>query len=278
MPDIFPVTSNGWKKTPATKSRGPYATDRRDQWVSYDDVSSARAKAEYVRENNLGGAALWTADLDDFNNLCCLGPNPVTRAVSSVLRGVHASPATPGCGRPPPVSTPRPFVPTTTEDSGGGWTEPKPPKPPKKKPEGVADSVDRPPPQFEPIVAEEEEEEKEKEVCPSQLVIAGQVQTPALFQVSCQEDYLPHETDCSKFYRCMGGKRVINACHNDLVWNQKRKTCDWKYNVDCDKQRFAAPGAAEEVEDERAEDEVGECLQGQYVGIPDDCSRYMVLI
>ena len=170
------MTSNGWRKTPGTKSRGPYATDRRDQWVSYDDVSSARAKAEYVRDNQLGGAALWTADLDDFNNLCCLGPNPVTRAVSSVLRGGHSSPATvgnspgflkgslvqkirsflTGCGRPPPVATPKPFVPTTTEDSGGGWTTPKPqPKPPKKEqPEGIPASADRPPPQFEAVVAE----------------------------------------------------------------------------------------------------------------------------
>lgn len=148
---MFAVTANGWRKTPADKSRGPYAADR-DQWVSYDDPSSAAAKAEYITENGFGGAALWTADLDDFNNLCCLGPNPVTRAVSSVLRGVHASPPRgAGCGRPPAVVTPEPFVPTTTTfDWGGAWTtttERTKPKPPAEEPEGI-NLVDRPPAQF----------------------------------------------------------------------------------------------------------------------------------
>ena len=148
---MFAVTANGWRKTPANKSRGPYAADR-DQWVGYDDPSSAAAKAEYIAESGFGGAALWTADLDDFNNLCCLGPNPVTRAVSSVLRGVHSSPPVSGCGRPPPVVTPEPFIPTTTTfDWGGEWatterTKPKP-RPPKKEPEDV-DLVERPPPQY----------------------------------------------------------------------------------------------------------------------------------
>ena len=155
------VKSKGWRKTPATKSRGPYAADR-DQWVGYDDPASAAAKAKYVAESGFGGAALWTADLDDFNNLCCLGPSPVTRAVSFVLRGVHASSPVAGCGRPPPVVTPEPFIPTTTTfDWGGDWAtteraKPKPkPSPPKKEPEDI-ESVERPPPQFEPIEAEEE--------------------------------------------------------------------------------------------------------------------------
>lgn len=153
MPDrpIYAVTANSWRKTPASKSRGPYASDR-DQWVGYDDPSSAAAKAEYIAESGFGGAALWTADLDDFNNLCCLGPNPVTRAVSSVLRGVHASPPVAGCGRPPPVVTPEPFVPTTTTfDWGSAWTttttERTRPKPPKQEPEDI-NLVERPPPQY----------------------------------------------------------------------------------------------------------------------------------
>ena len=156
------VKAKGWRKTPATKSRGPYAADR-DQWVGYDDPASAAAKAKYVAENGFGGAALWTADLDDFNNLCCLGPSPVTRAVSFVLRGVHASSPVSGCGRPPPVVTPEPFIPTTTTfDWGGDWAtteraKPKPkPSPPKKEPEDI-ESVERPPPQFEPIEAEEQD-------------------------------------------------------------------------------------------------------------------------
>ncbi len=47
--------------------------------MGYDDAESAARKAEFVVENGYGGATLYTVDLDDFNNLCCKGPNPVSK-------------------------------------------------------------------------------------------------------------------------------------------------------------------------------------------------------
>ncbi len=75
------------------------------------------------------GATLWTVDLDDFNNMCCLGVNPLQNAASKVLRGYSNS--KPGdCARPPTVSTPPPIaLETTPWDDGGEW-RPKPTAPP----------------------------------------------------------------------------------------------------------------------------------------------------
>lgn len=46
---------NGWSVVRDPKNRiGPYA-HQGNQWVSYDDVENTRAKAKFMRENNLGG-------------------------------------------------------------------------------------------------------------------------------------------------------------------------------------------------------------------------------
>ncbi len=79
------VSSFEWTKSPGDSKRGPYAHSR-NQWVGYDDVEMVRRKAQFVAEEGYGGATLWTIDLDDFNNLCCQGVNPLLNAASSVLR------------------------------------------------------------------------------------------------------------------------------------------------------------------------------------------------
>ncbi|KAF2884429.1 hypothetical protein ILUMI_21753 [Ignelater luminosus] len=49
-----------------------------------------------------------------------------------------------------------------------------------------------------------------------------------------EEDILfPHETDCSKFYKCSLGKKVEMDCPNGLHFNPKLNLCDWPANVDC---------------------------------------------
>ena len=56
----------------ATAQHGPFALHvESKQLIGYDDLESARQKAEYVLAEGLAGASLSTLDLDDFNNLCC---------------------------------------------------------------------------------------------------------------------------------------------------------------------------------------------------------------
>ena len=84
---LFSVGSNQLTKSPGTDSRGPYAYGVNRQWVGYDDAETIQKKANLILESGYGGAAVWTLDLDDFNNLCCQGPNPLLNAASEVLRG-----------------------------------------------------------------------------------------------------------------------------------------------------------------------------------------------
>ena len=50
--------------------KGAYAT-KGNQWVSYNDVQFVKEKADYVIKNKYGGVAVFTMDMDDFNNNCC---------------------------------------------------------------------------------------------------------------------------------------------------------------------------------------------------------------
>ena len=45
---------------------GPYAY-KNNQWVGYDTVNSAKKKADYIIQKDLGGAMFWETSTDDFN-------------------------------------------------------------------------------------------------------------------------------------------------------------------------------------------------------------------
>ena len=93
---------------------GPFAGDSDNhQWAGFDSPESVRAKAEFVKRMGYGGVSLSTLDLDDFNNLCCLGASPLLGAAAEVLLGTQPAPA--GCGRPTPPVTPTPKPAASTE-------------------------------------------------------------------------------------------------------------------------------------------------------------------
>ena len=75
----------GWTKVDGRNNNyGPYAHSAVDkQWVGYDDINLVANKTEYVKIKYYAGAAVWTLNLDDFNNLYCLGPS----ALLNILKG-----------------------------------------------------------------------------------------------------------------------------------------------------------------------------------------------
>ncbi|XP_023347581.1 acidic mammalian chitinase isoform X3 [Eurytemora carolleeae] len=76
---------NGWTVVnDLTGSRGPYAYNG-NQWVGYDDPAIAGLKAQYILDNDLGGAMFWDLPSDDFNNRCGGGRYPIISAVDKVL-------------------------------------------------------------------------------------------------------------------------------------------------------------------------------------------------
>lgn len=60
-----------------------------DQWVGYDAIEDARAKARYVVEKELGGFMIWSLDEDDFKNVCQTGKYPLLSTLSNTVDGVN---------------------------------------------------------------------------------------------------------------------------------------------------------------------------------------------
>nr|XP_002717503.2 chitotriosidase-1 [Oryctolagus cuniculus] len=59
---------------------------RDNQWVGFDDVESFKAKASYLKQMGLGGAMVWTLDLDDFRgSFCNQGPYPLIQTLHREL-------------------------------------------------------------------------------------------------------------------------------------------------------------------------------------------------
>lgn len=90
------VHGEGWK---VEKHSFGTTAQHNNQWVSYDDISDVQQKAQYIKDMGLGGAMVWTLDLDDFNNNCGCGSYPLLTALN---RGLHGSSLPPD---PPQAAT-----------------------------------------------------------------------------------------------------------------------------------------------------------------------------
>ncbi|KAM3617867.1 uncharacterized protein V6R79_012174 [Siganus canaliculatus] len=63
----------------------PFATVNH-QWVGFDDKKSLEAKVSYLKAHNLGGAIVWSVDLDDFSGqFCGMGKYPFISHLNNIL-------------------------------------------------------------------------------------------------------------------------------------------------------------------------------------------------
>ncbi|XP_057381184.1 chitotriosidase-1-like [Daphnia carinata] len=105
------VRSNGWQVVQdPTQAIGPYAVSPTSPktWVGYDDPAMAIVKSSYILSKGLGGAMVWDISMDDFQNTCVTGVNPIMTAISNTLNSsltISTTPAT--------LSTTTPVVTTT---------------------------------------------------------------------------------------------------------------------------------------------------------------------
>uniref|UniRef100_A0A3Q3NIF7 Acidic mammalian chitinase n=1 Tax=Mastacembelus armatus TaxID=205130 RepID=A0A3Q3NIF7_9TELE len=68
-----------------TDQKVPYAITE-NQWVGFDDKNSLDIKVTYLKTNNIGGAFVWSLDLDDFRGeFCKQGKNPFIDHLHTLL-------------------------------------------------------------------------------------------------------------------------------------------------------------------------------------------------
>ncbi|XP_071101187.1 chitinase-3-like protein 2 [Haliotis cracherodii] len=121
------IRFNSWTKEWIEEQNSPYAFGG-DQWVGYDDVNSIGIKANYINSQNLGGAFIWSVEMDDFTGKGCgLGKYPLLRRISEIIRPANEFPNEPPIKKPSPVTAPPAWKPPTR----------------KPRPEGVFPSINR---------------------------------------------------------------------------------------------------------------------------------------
>nr|ALO79348.1 chitinase 11 [Chilo suppressalis] len=62
----------------------PYAT-KGENWMSYDDYQSIKAKVAFANKHNLAGVMAWSVEYDDFNNVCGGGKFTLLNAIHQVI-------------------------------------------------------------------------------------------------------------------------------------------------------------------------------------------------
>ncbi|XP_015280386.1 PREDICTED: acidic mammalian chitinase-like [Gekko japonicus] len=81
----------------------PYAYQG-NEWLGYDNIKSFNIKAEWLKQNNFGGAMVWAIDLDDFTGTFCnQGKFPLITTLKNAL-GLQSSSCTPPAQPLPPIS------------------------------------------------------------------------------------------------------------------------------------------------------------------------------
>ncbi|XP_039901249.1 acidic mammalian chitinase-like [Simochromis diagramma] len=106
--DFINTASVGW----ISEQEVPYATYG-SSWLGYDDKRSYSSKVQWMTANNLGGAHVWTLDMDDFSGyFCSAGTYPLINHLR-MLMGFT----------PKPTTTPRP---TTTRDPSADFCRGRP--------------------------------------------------------------------------------------------------------------------------------------------------------
>ncbi|KAG7205193.1 hypothetical protein KM043_018281 [Ampulex compressa] len=202
----------GWTVVQDKERRiGPYAY-KGDQWVSFDDAKQISLKAELIKKLGLGGGMIWALDLDDFKNICGCETSPLLKTMNRVLRNYPKGPLCPVTNQfttidasqaPPHFTTVQKPIHQTTMSSHPSYLPPMSTTTTAEP--DIDDTIEiesHPPPSDDGSVGD----------CNGRL-------------------FIPHKSDCSKYFLCNFGSLSEHSCPAGLYWNQNR--CDWPENTKC---------------------------------------------
>lgn len=83
-PWVCQMLQNGSTRVYDEDAAVPY-TYQGDQWVSYDDRQSFKAKANWIIDNKFGGIMVYDMNDDDYNNTCKEGIFPLITTLREVI-------------------------------------------------------------------------------------------------------------------------------------------------------------------------------------------------
>ncbi|XP_029168632.1 probable chitinase 10 [Nylanderia fulva] len=200
----------GWTVVQDKERRiGPYAY-KGDQWVSFDDAQQIKLKAELIKKLGLAGGMVWALDLDDFKNRCGCEPSPLLRTMNRVLRNYPEGPLCPVTGDAIITDVDVGIQSTTVSEhpTYESTTSPKPTYTPSSTTTTSTTTIES-----------ETDDSVEIEASPLPPIDCGGLL------------FLPHKSDCTKYYLCNFGKISEQTCPTGLYWNENR--CDWPENTKC---------------------------------------------
>nr|XP_031849252.1 probable chitinase 10 [Nomia melanderi] len=260
------LKNKGWKHGP-----GPSAYHK-DQWVGYEDQESVFAKGQHILQSGYGGASLWTIDLDDFSNRCCVESFHLLRTINRALGRLKGKP-TEDCRRPIEPTTPHP--PTLTTHSDAVEETPRPTTPMNKpswpawspettsttqrttwpswssKPSATTQGTTwpswTPKPSKPPDSTTQSGTASQNASWTWTTSKATSEQTPvevtegteSPWEVSKPEtpcntgEYTADPVNCDSYFRCVLGELRREQCAPGLHWDAGRGICDWPAAAKC---------------------------------------------
>jgi len=187
-----------------------------NQWVGYDSIESLEIKTQYLMQMGLGGAMVWTYDLDDFSGTVCgQGPYPLMNTIKDIMAK--------GITRP----TLKKIIPTNVPIN-------------QLTDSNIVDDNNDATTTKEPITT--------STTTTTTTTTTTSTTTPALASSTleststatlCQTGGIfAHPDTCSKFISCQyigtaHAKEIVHECPDGLLFNPTALSCDWPYNVDC---------------------------------------------
>ncbi|XP_070161707.1 probable chitinase 10 [Polyergus mexicanus] len=188
---------------------GPYAY-KGDQWVSFDDAHQIKLKAELIKKLGLGGGMIWALDLDDFKNRCGCEPSPLLRTMNRVLRNYPQGPLCPIT-----KGTEAIIIDVEQTDIESTTITERP----------IHESTTSSGPTYiPPLITSTTIESETDDTVEIEASLPPPIDCGGLL-------FLPHKSDCTKYYLCNFGKISEQTCPTGLYWNENR--CDWPENTRC---------------------------------------------
>nr|XP_032837222.1 chitotriosidase-1-like [Petromyzon marinus] len=202
--EVCPLLRRGFNRVWLSDQKVPYAygyTNRRGQWVGYDDIPSFRQKVCWLKSKGLGGAMMWSLDMDDFTGKECKGDAyPLLKLVKIIL--------TTPTGTIGQCTLPKLRETSFSRESGAASTAGGGDSSKQESPGSSEDSV--------PTDADADADAAAAAAVAVALTCQGRA-----------DGLYPHASEPRRFYHCADGATREQACPDGLVYSADIHVCTW---------------------------------------------------